>query len=145
MKIAIPVHNDRLNPHFGRTEAFEVFEVDDQSKSISARRTIPLGTSGGCGALPGLLKKENVDTVLCGGLGHGAKANLERAGLKVVAGAPAGDAGALVEAYLGGTLKTGSGVCNHGEGHTHHHRHRRGPCHCGGHGQGDGQRNRQEA
>jgi len=139
MKIAIPVHEGRLNQHFGQTEAFEIVEVDPQSKAITARRTMPVSTHDGCGALPALLKAEGVDTVLCGGLGHGAKANLEHAGFTLIAGAPAGDVTDLVQAYLAGTLQTGDGLCNHGHGHAHQHRHRHGQGHCSGHGQRHGQ------
>ncbi len=137
MKIAIPVHEGRLNQHFGQTKLFEIVEVDPQSRIITARRTMPVSAHEGCGALPALLKAEGVHTVLCGGLGQGAKANLERAGFTLIAGVPAGEVTDLIQAYLAGTLNAGDGLCNHEHGRGHEHG--KGQGQCGGHGPRHGQ------
>ena len=56
--------------------------------------------------------------VLCGGIGGGAQAALEEAGVKLCAGAE-GDADQAVEAYLKGELvSTGANCDHHGEGHS---------------------------
>jgi predicted Fe-Mo cluster-binding NifX family protein len=131
MKIAVPVHLNQLNPHFGQAQGFEIINVDEQTRTMTARRTIPADTHAGCGALPALLRSHGVDIVLCGGLGQGAKMNLESAGIKVVAGAPVGAVDDLVRAYLDGTLRAAGGVCDHR--HADHH-HEGGECRHGGHG-----------
>ena len=60
MTIAIPVQGRRLNQHFGQTEAFEIIEVDEPSRTVTAQRTVPVTGPGGCAGLPGLLKAEGV-------------------------------------------------------------------------------------
>lgn len=69
------------------------------------------------GALAGLLAENGVDVLICGGLGGGALAALQRAGVCVYGGAqgPADDA---VAAYLAGSMqKTDEASCG---GHGHH-------------------------
>jgi predicted Fe-Mo cluster-binding NifX family protein len=148
MKIAIPVFQGRLNPHFGQTQAIEIVEVDTTSRVIARRHTLVIGPHDGCGALPPLLKAEGVHTVLCGGIGAGARSNLERSGLAVVAGAPVGDPAELALAYLAGTLQTHGGMCSHdhphGHAHSHSHHHRHGQCGADGHAQGHAPRTTQE-
>jgi predicted Fe-Mo cluster-binding NifX family protein len=134
MRIAVPVDEGRLNPHFGQTRCFEIIDVDETSRTVTARRHVTVDGCSGCGALPGMLKEELVGTVICGGIGGGAMSNLQRLGLTVVAGAPVADAGEVVRAYLNGTLHTTEGVCNHGHEHGHGHAHGH------GHGHSHGQR-----
>lgn len=79
----------------------------------------------GHGALAGFLKLNNVDTLICGGIGEGAKNALADAGIKLYGGVT-GDADSAVKALLSGTLEFNPAVhCshhdgghNHGEGHT---------------------------
>lgn len=134
MKIAIPVVNGQLNGHFGRTQAFEIIDVDPQTRQITAQRTMPLPPHAGCGALPDALKSEGVDTVICGGVGEGARAKMHAAQLTLVAGAKAAPVLEIVNAYLAGTLQTDGGACNHTHGHGHAHH--QGTCHGHHHGRG---------
>ncbi|CAN5494296.1 NifB/NifX family molybdenum-iron cluster-binding protein [soil metagenome] len=113
MTIAIPIHNGRLNQHFGQTTSFDIVTVDFPTKVQTGRRSVRVDTSTGCGALPALLKAEGVDVVLCGGLGAGAKTKLKQAGLTVVAGAPDWEIADLLTAYISDTLKDAGGICNH--------------------------------
>ena len=83
----------------------------------------------GHGALAGMLKEWNVDTLICGGIGGGAQAALAEAGIKLYGGA-SGNADAAVEALLAGNLEFNPDVqcSHHGE---HHH-----GGECGSHGCG---------
>ena len=112
MKIAVTYDNGNVFQHFGRTEFFKVYEVED-NKVISSE---VIGSNGvGHGALAGLLSEQSVDVLICGGIGGGAQAALADAGVELCAGAE-GDADQAVEAYLKGELVSTGANCDH-----HHH------------------------
>ena len=133
MRIAATYENGSIFQHFGRTEQFKIYDVED-NKVVSS--TI-IGNNGiGHGALAGLLADNTIDVLICGGLGGGAMNALMNAGITVVAGAE-GDADAAVEAYLRGELVSSGANCDHhghGEGHEcgHHGDEDEGGC-CGHH------------
>ena len=130
MKIAVTYENGNIFQHFGRTEYFKVYEVED-GKILSSEVISSNGI--GHGALAGLLADRDIRTLICGGLGGGALNALTNAGIEVCAGA-SGNADAAVEAYLKGELTdTGANCDHHGEGHTcGHHEGEDHEC-CGGH------------
>ncbi len=112
MKIAVTYDNGNVFQHFGRTESFKVYEVED-NKIISSE---VIGSNGvGHGALAGLLSEQSVNVLICGGIGGGAQAALAEAGVELCAGAE-GDADQAVEAYLKGELVSTGANCDH-----HHH------------------------
>ena len=126
MKIAVTYDNGNIFQHFGRTEQFKVYDVED-NKVISSE---VIGSNGiGHGALAGLLADRSVDVLICGGLGGGAQAALAEAGVEVCAGAE-GDADQAVEAYLKGELVSTGANCDH-----HHHEDGHS---CGDHEEGHG-------
>ena len=128
MKIAVTYENGNVFQHFGRTESFKVYEVED-NKVVSGK---VIGNDGlGHEALAGLLADKAIDVLICGGLGQGAQNALAAAGVEVVAGA-SGDADAAVEAYLRGELVNTGANCDH---HDHHHEDEEG---CGGCGEHEG-------
>lgn len=136
MKIAVTYDNGNIFQHFGRTENFKVYEVED-GRVVSSR---VIGSDGiGHGALAGLLADREIEILICGGLGGGAMNALMNAGITVVAGAE-GDADAAVESYLRGELVSSGANCDHhhhGEGHEcgHHDGDGEEGC-CGHHGEG---------
>ena len=112
MKIAVTYDNGNIFQHFGRTESFKIYEVED-NKVISSE---VIGSNGvGHGALAGLLSGQSVDVLICGGIGGGAQAALQEAGVELCAGAE-GDADQAVEAYMKGELISTGANCDH-----HHH------------------------
>ena len=126
MKIAVTYDNGNIFQHFGRTEQFKVYEVED-NKVVSSE---VIGSNGvGHGALAGLLADRSVDVLICGGLGGGAQAALAEAGVEVCAGAE-GDADQAVEAYMKGELVSTGANCDH-----HHHEDGHS---CGDHEEGHG-------
>ena len=123
MKIAVTYDNGNIFQHFGKTEFFKVYEVED-NKVVSGE---VMGSNGtGHGALAGLLAEQDVDVLTCGGIGGGAQAALQEAGIELYAGA-SGDADEAVETYLRGELVSSGANCNHHheDGHS-----------CGGHEDG---------
>lgn len=124
MKIAVTYDNGNIFQHFGRTESFKVYDVED-NKVVSSE---VIGSNGvGHGALAGLLADRAVDVLICGGIGGGAQQALADAGVELVAGAE-GDADQAVEAYLKGALISTGANCDH-----HHHEDGHS---CGDHGDG---------
>ena len=125
MKIAVTYENGNIFQHFGRTETFKVYEVED-GRIVSSE---VIGSDGiGHGALAGLLADRDIQVLICGGLGGGAMSALSEAGIEVCAGA-SGDADEAVEAYLRGDLvNTGANCDHHGHEDGDHE------C-CGGHGE----------
>lgn len=112
MKIAVTYDDGNIFQHFGKTEFFKVYEVEG-GKVVSSE---VIGSNGvGHGALAGLLADRSVDVLICGGIGGGAQAALEEAGVELCAGAE-GDADRAVEAYLRGELVSSGANCDH-----HHH------------------------
>ena len=112
MKIAVTYDNGEIFQHFGKTESFKVYEVED-NKVISSE---VIGSNGtGHGALAGLLAEQGVDVLICGGIGGGAQTALTEAGIELCAGAQ-GNTDKAVESYLKGELVSSGANCDH-----HHH------------------------
>ena len=123
MKIAATYDNGNIFQHFGKTEFFKVYEVED-NKVVSSE---VIGSNGtGHGALAGLLAEQGISVLICGGIGGGAQSALAEAGIELCSGAQ-GDADTAVEAYLKGELVSTGVNCDHHheEGHS-----------CGGHEEG---------
>ena len=116
MKIAVTYENGEIFQHFGHTEQFKIYEVEDGKVTSSAVRS----TNGqGHGALAGLLGEIGADTLICGGIGGGARKALQEAGIDLYAGV-SGDADKAVESLLAGTLvQNTEATCDH-HGHEHH-------------------------
>ena len=131
MKIAVTYDNGNIFQHFGKTEFFKVYEIED-NKVISSE---VIGSNGtGHGALAGLLADQDVDVLICGGIGGGAQTALEEAGVEMCTGAQ-GDADQAVEAYLKGELVSTGANCDHHheEGHSCGHHEEGHTCgNCGG-------------
>ena len=110
MKIAVTYENGQVFQHFGHTEAFKVYEIEDGA----VRTSRIIGTDG---------------------FGGGAINALQQAGIEVYAGV-SGDADQAVAALLAGSLTYSSQAnCSHhghGEHSCHGHEgHGEGGCHVG--------------
>ncbi len=125
MRIAVTYDNGQVFQHFGHTEFFKVYEVED-GKVVSSEI---VGSDGsGHGALAGLLAGKGIDVLICGGIGGGAVQALTEQGIELCAGT-SGSTDEAVEAYLRGELvNTGANCDHHGEGHSCHD-HEEGGCH----------------
>ena len=75
MRIAVTYENGNIFQHFGHTEEFKVYDVEDSK----VRDSRVIGTNGtGHGALAGLLAEGGVDVLICGGIGGGAQTALAK-------------------------------------------------------------------
>ena len=87
-----------------------------EGSTVVSSEVVPTNGSGH-GALAGFLQQRGVDTLICGGIGGGARTALAEAGIRLYPGA-AGSADEAVQALLAGTLAYDPDtVCTH---HEHH-------------------------
>ena len=129
MKIAVTYDNGMIFQHFGHTEFFKVYEVQDGSVLSSE----VVNTNGsGHGALAGVLNALQAEVLICGGIGGGAQAALAAAGIKLYGGV-SGSADEAVESFLAGNLAYNPCVqCSHHGEHHHEEGHDCGSHGCGG-------------
>jgi predicted Fe-Mo cluster-binding NifX family protein len=125
MKIAVTYEAGLVFQHFGHTANFKIYDVENGQ--VTAFRVVDTCGSGH-GALAGFLKELDVDTLICGGIGGGARMALDNAGIAVYGGVR-GDCDEVVSDFLAGQLNFDPCArCTH---HDHDHGHA-----CGSHGCG---------
>ena len=117
MRIAVTFENGEVFQHFGHTEQFKVYDVENGQ--IAKEQVVDTNGSGH-GALAGFLTDMSVDALICGGIGMGAKNALVDAGIDLYGGV-SGNADEAVKAFLAGNLSYNPDVqcSHHGEGHHH--------------------------
>jgi predicted Fe-Mo cluster-binding NifX family protein len=112
MRIAIPITEGTLSMHFGHCQEFALFDVDPDTKAVTSSERLP-SPPHQPGLLPGWLAEKGATVIIAGGMGGRAQGLFARSGITVVVGAPNLPPEAVVEAYLGGTLRTGENLCDH--------------------------------
>jgi predicted Fe-Mo cluster-binding NifX family protein len=112
MRIVVPSVNGELAMHFGHCEAFAVFDVDPETKTITGEDKI---TSPGHepGFLPRWLAEQGAEIIIAGGMGNRARMLFEENNIEVMTGAPAEAPKAVVQAWLDGSLACGGNPCDH--------------------------------
>ena len=120
MKIAVTYENGGIFQHFGHTAQFKLYEIENGKITDSS---VADTNGSGHGALAVFLKNAGVTTLICGGIGGGAKTALADAGITLYGGC-SGNADDAVQAFLAGNLSYNPDVkCSHhehehGEGHS---------------------------
>lgn len=130
MKIAIPVKSDLIYQHFGMASQFKIYTVENNQ----VVQTDMINSEGrGHGMKLDLLLNNEVNCVICGGIGEGAIQGVTQAGIELIAGI-GGIADEAVVAYLAGGLQGNlEAACSKSQ-----HQARHGQEHCGqGHCQND--------
>ena len=129
MRIAVTYENGNVFGHFGHTEAFKIYDVED-GRVIASR---VVDTEGhGHGALATFLSALGVDTLICGGIGGGAQMALADCDIRIFGGV-SGSADEAVAALLLGNLGYDPNArCDHHHDHDHAH------SDCGHHSCGSG-------
>lgn len=134
MRVAVAYENGEIFQHFGRTQAFKLYDIDNGR--VVAMQVVDTQGSGH-GALAGFLKGNDVDVLLCGGIGGGAQSVLAAQGIELYGGL-SGLADDAVSCLLAGILeKSTMPACDH-HGHSHgecHHGHQHAHGKCQGHAQ----------
>ena len=126
MKIAVTYENGQVFQHFGHTAQFKIYEIQDGQ--VTSSQVVDTNGSGH-GALAGFLNAQGVDTLICGGIGGGARTALAQAGIQLYGGV-SGSADQAVEDLLAQKLVFQPDIlCSHHEGRGEGHS-------CGDHGCG---------
>lgn len=134
MRIAATYENGEIFQHFGHTEYFKIYDVEDGR--ITATEIVDTGGSGH-GALAGVLRAMKADVLICGGIGQGAISALAAEGIKLYGGV-SGNADTAVNDFLSGKLQFNPNErCEHHEHHGEDHS-------CGNHGCGEDRRRGEE-
>ena len=124
MRIAVTYEDGQVFQHFGHTRQMKLYDVEDK-KIIREQVVDTLGS--GHGALAGFLRGQQVQVLICGGIGAGARAALTEAGIQLYGG-------------VSGTLVYNADVqCSHHHSHEGHGEQCQGHCHedkhsCAGNG-----------
>lgn len=114
--------------HFGRTEYFKIYTVENGS--VVRSEVVSTSGTGGHEALGPFLARNNVEVLIAGGIGQGARVALANCGIQLFPGVT-GSADEAVNAFIAGNLSydmnatchhhEGEHQCSHGEGHHCHH------------------------
>lgn len=127
MRIAVTYENGEVFQHFGHSEQFKLYDVEDGK--IVNQQVVDTNGSGH-GALAGFLQAAKTDALICGGIGLGAQMALSDAGIKLYAGVQ-GSADEAAKALAEGKLEYDPEArCDH---HGHHHDGDCGHDHCTDH------------
>ena len=102
MRIAVAYEKEEVFQRFGHTERFKVYDIRD-GEVVLATVVNTNGTNRG--ALADILRKIEVDTLICGGIGNGAQRALGEVGITVYSGVQ-GRTDDAVAALLSGTLES---------------------------------------
>ena len=100
MKIAVTYDNGEVFQHFGHTEQFKIYEIEND-KVINEEIIDTNGT--GHGLLGELLISRGVNALICGGLGSGARNILEENNIKVYPGV-VGNVDKVIEDFINDRL-----------------------------------------
>lgn len=113
MKIAITYDEGMIFQHFGKSAQFLIGTAEE--KKVTSSQVVSTQGSGHS-LLIQFLKELQVNIVVCGGIGQGARDGLEAEGIKVIAG-QSGSAEAALHFCANGDLKDNpAGKCNHHHG-----------------------------
>lgn len=125
MNIAVTYENGEVFQHFGHCEQFKIYEVENDKVT---QEGVVSAIGSGHGALAGFLKDYNVDVLICGGIGGGARTALAQMGIQLFPGV-VGSADEAVAALLNNSLQFDPNtMCSH---------HHEGEHDCGSHSCGE--------
>ena len=117
-RIAIPVNGSRLSSHFGHSEYFDVFDLEDKKIVKSEKLTPPPHAPG---VIPKWLSEIKATTVITGGVGQSAINFFNQFGINVRTGAPEVKTSEIMELYLDGKLGSSGETCTHDHEHNCSH------------------------
>lgn len=126
MRIAVTYENGEVFQHFGHSEQFKLYDVEEGK--IVKEQVVDTNGSGH-GALAGFLQAAKADALICGGIGMGAQMALADAGIRLYAGVQ-GSADEAAKALAAGNLEYDP------DARCDHHEHHNGDCgheHCAEH------------
>ena len=123
MKVAISYKDNMIFEHFGKSESFKIYTIEN-GEILNSEVIDTKGT--GHEALALFLKDLGVDVVICGGIGDGAISALNNAGIEIISGI-SGEADEAARKLALDNLESQGGHCDH-----HDHEDEEGCGSCGG-------------
>lgn len=129
--VAIPYDNNKVFQHFGHTEKFKIVEIDEYNQLLNHKI---IDTEGkGHESLASFLKQNNVDILICGGIGQGAINALKMNNIKIYAGI-VGDIDQVLNDFVNNRLVSNENAScsSHHKNHDcfdHHKKHHECSCH----------------
>ncbi len=114
MKIAIACKNEVVSNHFGQSESFEIYTIENGIPVFIESLESPAHTHGGS---PIFLINTGIKFLICGNLGEKAIQMLNSKGIDVLSGAE-GAIEDVISCYAKGTLISKNLKCS---GHNHDH------------------------
>lgn len=112
MRIAIPLADGRLSPHFGHCQSFALVDVDREAGRLTERTDVD-SPPHEPGLLPAWLAERGANMIIAGGMGRRAQDLFTQQGIEVVVGVAAETPEQLVDDYLKGILQNGANLCDH--------------------------------
>ncbi|MBN1160250.1 MAG: NifB/NifX family molybdenum-iron cluster-binding protein [Candidatus Diapherotrites archaeon] len=107
MKVAIATEDNEISLHFGRCKKYIIAEVKDGKAKKIKEITPPKHEPG---ALPELLEKEGINTIIAGGMGPLAIEMFNKMKINVISNAT-GDVETALDNYAKGKLKKFEEAC----------------------------------
>ncbi|PIE31281.1 hypothetical protein CSA56_18855 [candidate division KSB3 bacterium] len=107
MNIAIPIHGSRVMPRFGYTRNVVIITVEN-GQSVSHKH-VAITPQNGI-TLPDLLISEGISVMICGGIHPRFQQFIQKQGIHLIWGI-VGEWQDVLQAYLQGTLQSGSDFC----------------------------------
>ncbi|MFB3850840.1 MAG: NifB/NifX family molybdenum-iron cluster-binding protein [Acidobacteriota bacterium] len=120
LKVAVPLIQSQFSTHFGGTEKFLIFEVDEKKKEIlSSKEEVPPPHE--TGTYPEFLNSLKVNVVIAGGMGPRAVSMLQSYGMDVVLGVQgSSDPQKIIQDFLGGSIQATGESCHDHSFHDCH-------------------------
>ena len=110
MRIAIPVVNQKLSAHFGHSEKFYFFNIED-NKIVKTEVLDP--PAHAVGTIPKWVAEQKATDIIGGGMGQMAINLFNQAQVNVHIGAPIEDPEKLIIDFLNGSIKLNTNLCDH--------------------------------
>lgn len=112
MKVAIPLAEGKLSPHFGHCEKFTVFNIDMEKKEVKKKEDF-VAPPHEPGLLPKWLAEKNVNMIIAGGMGQRAQALFKSNNIEIIIGAASLTPEELIESLVNNELESGQNFCTH--------------------------------
>jgi len=109
-RIAIPLENGILCPHFGHCQQFAIIDAESINIINEVLITPPPHEPG---LLPAWLAEKGVTDVIAGGMGQRAIDLFNQQKINVYVGAPVKPSNVLAKELLTGNLLAGANMCDH--------------------------------
>jgi predicted Fe-Mo cluster-binding NifX family protein len=123
-KVGVPTANGLLSPHFGGSEYFSVFNIENNKIISEEILPTPEHTTG---SFPNFLAQQNITDIVVGGIGGKAIEIFNSFNINVYVGADVKLPKIIAEEFISGSLVLTGNSCNHegdgpeSHGGEHHH------------------------